>query len=135
VTKFPTIVPLLASFLVLTAVTVLQRSSRLAAALTATMPLTIPLALWIVAAGKPDDPQAMAEFARGLLWSTWPTVLFVAEIWVGLPGRLAPGADDRRRVPCLGPGGCGDPRCEARDRWLAPWTAPRPAGVSEWAED
>lgn len=91
-TKSPTIVPLLISFLVLTAVTVLQRSSRLAAALTATMPLTIPLALWIVAAGEPDDPQAMAEFSRGLLWSIWPTVLFVVVIWAASRAgwRLAP---------------------------------------------
>ena len=91
-TKSPTIVLLLISFLVLTGVTVLQRSSRLAAALTATMPLTIPLALWIVAAGNPDDPQAMPEFTRGLLWSIWPTVLFVVVIWVASRAgwRLAP---------------------------------------------
>jgi hypothetical protein len=92
VTKSPTILPLMISFLVLTAVTILQRSSRLAAALTATMPLTIPLALWIVTAGDPDEPQAMTEFTRGLLWSIWPTVLFVIVIWVASRAgwRLAP---------------------------------------------
>lgn len=91
-TKSPTILPLILSFLVLTAVTLLQRSSRLAAALTATMPLTIPLALWIVTAGNPDDPQATADFARGLLWSIWPTVLFVVVIWAATRAgwRLAP---------------------------------------------
>ncbi len=91
-TKSPTLLPLVLSFLVLTAVMVLQRSSRLAAALTATMPLTIPLALWIVAAGDQDDPQAMPEFTRGLLWSIWPTVLFVVVIWAASRAgwRLAP---------------------------------------------
>jgi len=92
VTKSPTLLPLVLSFLVLTAVMVLQRSSRLAAALTATMPLTIPLALWIVAAGDQDDPQVMPEFTRGLLWSIWPTVLFVVVIWAASRAgwRLAP---------------------------------------------
>jgi hypothetical protein len=71
----------LISFVVLTAVAVLQRSSRLVAAMMATMPLTIPLALWIVAAGDKDNPRAMAEFSRGLLWSIWPTVLFVVVVW------------------------------------------------------
>lgn len=91
-TKSPTLLPLVLSFLVLTVVTILQRSSRLAAALTATMPLTIPLALWIVAAGDQDDPQVMTEFTRGLLWSIWPTVLFVVVIWAASRAgwRLAP---------------------------------------------
>jgi hypothetical protein len=82
----------LISIVVLTAVAVVQRSSRLAAALTATMPLTIPLALWIVTAGAKGDPQVAAEFGRGLLWSIWPTVIFVVVVWAATRAgwRLAP---------------------------------------------
>ena len=80
--KLQTLLPLLVSMGVLTAVAILQRSSRLAAAMTATMPLTIPLGYWIVVSASGDAPQAAEEFTRGLVWAIWPTVVFVFVIWL-----------------------------------------------------
>lgn len=65
------------SILILVAVTLLQRSSRLLAAITATMPLSAPLALWIVYAANPNRPDVVQEFTLGLLLGLIPTVVFL----------------------------------------------------------
>jgi hypothetical protein len=72
--KSQNIVPVIVSITVIILVAVLQRHSKLAAAITATMPLSMPLALWIVYASAGGD--------RGTLIGMVPTIGFVVVVWL-----------------------------------------------------
>lgn len=80
--KWNEIVPVFISVSVLILVAVLQRQSKLAAAVTATMPLTIPLALWIVYSSSNGDRTAVESFTRNLVSGIIPTMTFVVAVWV-----------------------------------------------------
>lgn len=74
--------PVLISIGIILMVAVLQRQNKVVAAITATMPLNIPLALWIVYASANGERQAMAEFSLGLLLGGIPTLAFLITIWL-----------------------------------------------------
>jgi hypothetical protein len=74
--------PVLFSIGIIIAVAVLQRQSKVVAAIAATMPLNIPLALWIVYASAEGDRQAMADFSLGLLLGGVPTFAFLIAAWL-----------------------------------------------------
>jgi hypothetical protein len=80
--KSQNVLPVLTSITVIIVVAVLQRHSRLAAAITATMPLTMPLALWIVYASAGGDRGTTAQFTRGMLIGMVPTIGFVVAIFL-----------------------------------------------------
>jgi hypothetical protein len=80
--KFQNILPVLTSIAVIILVAVLQRHSKLVAAITATMPLSMPLALWIVYASAEGDWATVAQFTRGLLITLVPTIGFVVAVWL-----------------------------------------------------
>jgi hypothetical protein len=79
--KLQSTLPVIISILVIIAVAVLERQSKFAAAITATMPLGVPLALWIVYSANNGDPSAMQELTRGLIFGIIPTVGFVISAW------------------------------------------------------
>lgn len=70
------------SIAVIILVAILQRHSKLAAAITATMPLSAPLALWIVYASAGGDRATVARFSRGLLLGLVPTIGFMVAVWL-----------------------------------------------------
>jgi hypothetical protein len=74
--------PVLISIGIIVMVAVLQRQNKIVAAITATMPLNIPLALWIVYASANGERQAVTEFSLGLLLGGIPTLLFLIAIWL-----------------------------------------------------
>jgi hypothetical protein len=80
--KSQNVLPVLVSITVIILVAILQRHSKLAAAVTATMPLSAPLALWIVYAAAGGDRAAVAQFSRGLLIGLVPTIGFMVTIWL-----------------------------------------------------
>jgi hypothetical protein len=80
--KSQNIVPVMVSITVIILVAVLQRHSKLAAAITATMPLSMPLALWIVYASAGGDRGTTALFTRGMLIGMVPTIGFVVAVWL-----------------------------------------------------
>ena len=86
------VLSLLLSFLVLVGVALLQRYSRLLAALTATMPLSAPLALWIVYVSNQGRPEPVQEFALGMFLGLFPTLAFllVAYLTARAGWRLVP---------------------------------------------
>lgn len=63
-------------------VSVLEKQSRLIAALTAVMPLTAPLALWIVYSSNAGDRTAVAQFSLSLMLGLLPTMAFLIAVWV-----------------------------------------------------
>lgn len=71
--------PILASIAIILLVAALRERSRAAAAVLATMPINIPLALWVVSSGSGGDTRVLAEFARSLIVSLIPSF-----VWVGV---------------------------------------------------
>ena len=71
--------PVLASVAIILLVAVLRERSRAAAAVLATMPINIPLALWVVSSGSGGDARVMADFVRSLIAGLIPSF-----IWLGV---------------------------------------------------
>ena len=86
------ILPVLISISVIIFIAVMQRYSKLVAAVTATMPLTIPLSLWIVYSAAQGDRTAVTQFTGSLLAGIFPTLAFVFALWLGARAglKLAP---------------------------------------------
>lgn len=80
--KWQDVVPVVISVLVIILVAVLQKQSKLIAAVTATMPLNIPLALWIVYSSTRGEKVAVEEFTRNMAIGIIPTVAFTVVAWL-----------------------------------------------------
>jgi hypothetical protein len=68
---------------VIVAVAVLQARSRYLAAIAATMPLTAPLAMWIVFSATGGDQRQTAEFVGSMAAGFAASLLFIAACWFG----------------------------------------------------
>lgn len=90
--KTQDILPVILSILVIVLVAVLERQSKLFAALAATMPLATPLALWIVYSSSAGDKTAVSQFSLSLLLGIFPTLAFLITVWLGARAgmKLAP---------------------------------------------
>lgn len=72
------IAPVLVSIGVIIAVAVLRQYSKTIAAVAATMPINVPLGLWIVYAGTDSNRQeTLRDFSEMLLVNIFPTVAFL----------------------------------------------------------
>jgi len=80
--KLQDVVPVLLSILIIVLVAILEKQSKRFAALTATMPLTAPLALWIVYSSNAGEKTAVTQFSLGLLLGVLPTFAFLFTVWV-----------------------------------------------------
>jgi hypothetical protein len=80
--KWNEVVPVFISVTVIILVAAIQRYSKAAAAVTATMPLTIPLALWIVYSSSDGDRTSVETFTRNLVSGIIPTLAFVVAVWI-----------------------------------------------------
>lgn len=74
------VLPVLVSIAIIIAVAILREHSRALAAIAATMPINIPLALWIVSDGS--TPEQMEQFTRALFINIVPTLLFLLVVWL-----------------------------------------------------
>jgi hypothetical protein len=90
--KTQDILPVLLSILVIILVAAIEKQSKLFAALTATMPLTAPLALWIVYSSNAGDKTAVSQFSLSLLLGLFPTLAFLIAVWLAARAglKLAP---------------------------------------------
>src|SRR5574341_92051 len=80
--KSQDIMPVLLSILVIILVAVLEKQSKLFAALAATMPLSAPLALWIVYSSNSGDKTAVSQFSLSLLLGLLPSLGFLITVWL-----------------------------------------------------
>ena len=80
--KTQDILPVILSIVVIILVAVLEKQSKLFAALAATMPLTAPLALWIVYSSNAGDKTAVTQFSISLLLGLLPTFAFLITVWL-----------------------------------------------------
>lgn len=83
------VIPVVISILVIILVAVLEKHSKLLAAVTATMPLGAPLALWIVYSSVGGDQAQMVLFSRSMVLGIVPTIAFLITVLIttraGLP--------------------------------------------------
>jgi len=74
--------PVFLSVLIIILVAVLEKSSKAVAAVTATMPLTIPLAIWIVYSSSSGNQEEVTVFTSNLFLGILPTVAFILAAWI-----------------------------------------------------
>jgi uncharacterized membrane protein (GlpM family) len=77
-------VTVLLSVVVVVLVAVVQERSRHLAAIFATMPLTAPLAMWIVFSASRGDQRQTADFVGSMVMGAIASLLFVSACWFGL---------------------------------------------------
>jgi hypothetical protein len=80
--KSQDVLPVIVSILVIIAIAVLEKQSKTIAAITAVMPATAPLAIWIVYSSSGGDRIAMNEFTSGLIVGLIPTFGFAIAVWL-----------------------------------------------------
>jgi len=78
------ILPVAVSIVIIVLVAVVQERSRDLAAILAVMPLTVPLAAWIVFSASGRDYPQTAQFVGSMLAAYAPTAIFVVACWYGL---------------------------------------------------
>ena len=77
------VLTVLLSVLIVVLVAVVQERSRHLAAIIATMPLTAPLAMWIVFSASGGDQRQTADFAASMIVGAAGSVVFVLACWLG----------------------------------------------------
>ena len=77
------VLPVVASVIVIILVAVVQERSRHLAAVLASMPLTAPLALWIVFSATKGDHQQTANFAASMVVGFISSLVFIVGCWYG----------------------------------------------------
>lgn len=80
--KTQDILPVLLSIVVIILVAVLEKQSKFAAAITATMPIGATLAIWIVYSANRGDKETMKVFTSSLLIGIIPTIGFLIAAWL-----------------------------------------------------
>ncbi|MBN1304788.1 MAG: hypothetical protein JXA13_10170 [Anaerolineales bacterium] len=86
--KWQEIFPVVVSILVIVSVAILERHSKFVAAITATMPIGAPLALWIVFTANRGRQDTMVNFSQGLLLGVLPTLGFLVAVWAAARAEL-----------------------------------------------
>ncbi len=75
------VIPVVVSIAIIILVAILRQYSRTFAAIAATMPINIPLGMWIIYAG--DDKQtALADFSEAVMINIIPTLAFIVAAWL-----------------------------------------------------
>jgi hypothetical protein len=74
--------PVLLSILVILVVAVLRTYSRTVAAITATMPVIIPLSLWIIWSSTGGDRATVQQYTGTLLAGILGTLGFILALWL-----------------------------------------------------
>ena len=80
--KSQDILPVLLSIIVIILVAIVEKQSKLFAALIAVMPLAAPLALWIVYSSNSGDRTTVSQFSLSLLLGLLPTLAFLVAVWL-----------------------------------------------------
>lgn len=76
------VLPVIVSILIIIFVAIARQYSRTLATVAATMPLNVPLALWIAYSADGANQPAMVSFTEGLLIGIIPTIFFLIVVWL-----------------------------------------------------
>ena len=80
--KSQDVLPVILSVVIIIIVAVLEKQSKVIAAITATMPLTAALALWIVYTSANGDKTATSQFSLSMIFGFIPTFFFMVAAWI-----------------------------------------------------
>jgi len=80
--KSQDILPVVFSVVIIIIVAILEKQSKVIAAITATMPLTAALALWIVYTSANGDKTATSQFGLSMIFGFIPTFFFMVAAWI-----------------------------------------------------
>ena len=75
------VAPVLISIGIIILIAIVRQYSKTFAAIAATMPLNIPLGMWIVYSGSEDRQAAMTEFSQAAAMNIIPTLVFLIVAW------------------------------------------------------
>ena len=75
--------PVLTSIAVIILIAVVRARSKVLAAVTATMPVTTALGLWIVYAAEDGDRTAVVAFTRSMFFGLIAAWAFLLALWLG----------------------------------------------------
>jgi hypothetical protein len=75
------VAPVLISIAIIIVIAIVRQYSRTLAAIVVTMPINIPLGMWLVYSGADDPHAALAEFNEALIWNFVPTIIFLIVAW------------------------------------------------------
>src|SRR5690606_17298590 len=75
------VLPVLVSIGIIIMIAIVREYSRTFAAITATMPLNIPLGLWLIYGAAEDKQTALTEFSQALFINLIPTMIFILIAW------------------------------------------------------
>ena len=75
------ITPVIVSIAIIIVIAIVRQYSKTLAAITVTMPLNIPLGMWIVYSGSDNHQAAMAEFSEAAMMNIIPTIVFLIVAW------------------------------------------------------
>jgi hypothetical protein len=81
------VLPVIISIAIIILVAVLRQYSRLFAAIAATMPINVPLALWIAFSAEGNSPEGRANlssFTDSLVIGLIPTFGFMLVVWLAV---------------------------------------------------
>ena len=76
------ILPVGITIIIILIVAVLRNYSKPLAAIFATMPINLPLSLWIIASADDTDAVAMSVYAEKLVIGLFPTLAFIIVVWL-----------------------------------------------------
>ena len=85
--------PVVVSILIIVAVAVARNYSKALAAVTATMPLNVPLSMWILARAEGDGKATMVDYTGSLLVGILGTLACVVAVHLGARAGLRLGAN------------------------------------------
>lgn len=74
--------PVIISILIILTVAFLRERSRTFAVIAGTMPINLPLTLWITFGGSNATQGTISDFARSLLLAMIATMLWVVIVWL-----------------------------------------------------
>jgi hypothetical protein len=78
------VLPVIVSIIIILLVAVLRQYSRTLAAVLATMPINVPLALWIIGSGDSTNRSGFVQFSDSMMLGMISTIVFVVIAWLAI---------------------------------------------------
>lgn len=75
------VAPVLISIAIIILIAVVRQYSKTLAAIAATMPINLPLGMWIVYAGSEDPKVDLAQFTEAAFVNLFPLLVFMLVAW------------------------------------------------------
>ena len=80
--KSQEVLPVIISIIAIILVAVLQKQSKVIAAIVSTTPLRVTFAMWIIYAAVNGDKREMTQFSQSVIFSLIPTFIFAVAAWI-----------------------------------------------------